>query len=111
MALLSKSLAAFTEDLRSRWGVPGVSVSLLDGRSQGFGNPTSGPMTPDSVTLIASNTKLFTAVAIGILVDQGKLTFESKIKDLIPGFKLENEHTTGHVTIADALSHSTGCAR
>lgn len=111
MAPLSKSMAAFSEDLRARWGVPGISVSLLDGRSQGFGHPANGPMTPDSVTLIASNTKLFTAVAIGILVDQGKLTFDSKIKDLIPGFELANEHTSDHVTIADALSHSTGCAR
>ena len=68
-------------------------------------------MTPDTVCLIASNTKLFTAVATGILVDQGKLSFETKIKDLIPGFKVENEHTTEHATVADAMSHSTGCAR
>ena len=68
-------------------------------------------MTPDTVFLVASNTKLLTAVAIGILVDQGKLSFDSKIKDLIPKFKVENEHTTEHVTVADAMSHSTGCIR
>lgn len=111
MAPLSSSLAAFIEDIRTRWGVPGISVSLVNGQSHGFGTPTSGPMTPDTVTFIASNTKLFTCVAIGILVEQGKLTFDSKIKDLTLDFKLENEHTTKHVTIADALSHSTGCAR
>lgn len=111
MAPLSASLAAYAEDLRVRWGVSALSVSLVDGRSQGFGSPTSGPMTPDTVCLIASNTKLFTAVAIGILVDQGKLSFDSKIKDLIPGFKVANEHTTEHATVADAMSHSTGCTR
>lgn len=68
-------------------------------------------MTPNTVSPIASNTKLFTSVAIGILVEQGKLSFDSKIKDLIPGFKLSNPHTVEHVTVADALSHSTGGAR
>lgn len=111
MAPLSPSLAAYIEDIRTRWGVPGISVSLVNGQSQGFGTPASGPMTPDTVTVIGSNTKLLTCVAIGILVDQGKLSFDSKIKDLIPGFKVENEHTTEYVTIADGLSHSTGCAR
>ena len=111
MSPLSSSLAAYAEDLRARWGLSALSVSLVDGRSQGFGSPTSGPMTPDTVSLIASNTKLITAVAIGILVDQGKLSFDSKIKDLISGFRLENEHTSEHVTVADALSHTTGCAK
>lgn len=111
MAPLSESLSAFIEDIRVRWGVPGLSVSFVDGRSQGFGHPTSGPMTPDTVTSIASNTKLLTAVAIGILVDQGKLSLDSKIRDLIPGFDLDNKYTAEHVTVADTLSHSTGCAR
>jgi CubicO group peptidase (beta-lactamase class C family) len=108
--LLDDKLAAFIEDVRKRWGVSGLSVSLLDGRSQGFGNPTSGPVTPDTVFCISSNTKLFTAVAIGILVEQGKLSFKTKIKDLFPDFCLDNKHTQEFVTVEDALSHSTGCA-
>jgi CubicO group peptidase (beta-lactamase class C family) len=108
---LDNELAAFIEDVCKRWGVSGVSVSLLDGRSQGFGHPTSGPMTPDTVCVISSNTKLFTAVAIGILVEQGKLSFKTKIKDLFPTFSLDNKHTQEFVTVEDALSHSTGCAR
>ncbi|KAK9897384.1 beta-lactamase/transpeptidase-like protein [Cystobasidium minutum MCA 4210] len=108
---LSASLAAYTEDLRARWGLSALSVSLIDGRSQAFGQPTSGPMTPHTLCSIASNTKLFTALAIGILIDQGKIpSFDTKIKDLIPGFRVENEHTTEYATLADALSHSTGCA-
>lgn len=69
MASQSASLAAYAEDLRVRWGVSALSVPLVDGSSQGFGSPTSGPVTPDTVCLVASNTKLFTPVAIGILVE------------------------------------------
>jgi len=108
---LDGKLGAFIEDLRQRWGVSGVSVSLLDGHSQAFGKPTSGPMTTDTMCCVSSNTKLFTAVAIGILVEQGKLSFDTKIKDLIPEFTLDNKHTQEFVTVADAISHATGCAR
>lgn len=108
---LEKSLADFAEDVRVRWGVPGISLSLLDGTSRGFGKTPNGPMTHDSMVYIGSNMKLFTVVAIGILVDQGKLSLDSKIKDLIPGFTLKNEDTSNHVTLIDALSHSTGVAK
>jgi CubicO group peptidase (beta-lactamase class C family) len=103
MSGLPDKLAAYVEEIQRRWGIPDISISLLDGRTQSFGS------SDNHTYMIASNTKLFTSVALGILVDEGKFNFDSKLSDLFPGFSLSNKHSESFATLADALSHSTGC--
>lgn len=57
---------------------------------------------------IASNSKAFTAAALGILVDEGKLNWTDKVVQHIPEFKMYNEYTTANFTIVDLLSHRSG---
>jgi CubicO group peptidase (beta-lactamase class C family) len=57
---------------------------------------------------IASCTKAFTAAGIGKLVDEGLLSWDDKVIDYIPNFKLADEHITNNLTLKDILSHRTG---
>ena len=63
------------------WNVPGIGVAVVVGDklvfAEGYGYRDYGqklPFTPNTLYQIASNSKLFTAVAAGLLVEEGKLT-------------------------------------
>ena len=83
----------------------GDAPSIL---TKGFGELSSGSVTGESVFCIASNTKVFVAVALGILVEEGKLTWDARIKDLLPDLKFSRDDAQETVTVADMLSHQTG---
>ena len=57
---------------------------------------------------IASCTKAFTAAGIGKLVQEGLLSWDDKVIDFIPNFKLADNYITNNLTVKDILSHKTG---
>ncbi|MFC2152640.1 serine hydrolase [Bacteroidota bacterium] len=57
---------------------------------------------------IASCTKAFTAAGIGVLVQEKLLSWDDKVVDHIPNFKLLDEYITNNLTIKDLLSHRSG---
>ena len=57
---------------------------------------------------IASNTKAFTAAALSILEDEGKLKWTDKVKDHLPEFKMYNDYVTENFNIQDLLTHRSG---
>jgi CubicO group peptidase (beta-lactamase class C family) len=65
---------------------------------------------PDSDTLygIGSISKIFTASAIGMLVDEGKLNWTTPIVSIIPELNTADKTVTGQLTIIDLLLHRTG---
>jgi CubicO group peptidase (beta-lactamase class C family) len=67
--------------------------------------------TSKSLFAIASNSKLFVAVSIGILVDQGKVKWHDKVKDILPGFEMQDPVASDQVTITDLLCHRWGVPR
>lgn len=95
--------------------VPGLSIALVkDGKvllAKGYGVKNLKDNTPvDSTTLfsIASNSKLFTAVALGRLVDERKISWNSRIVDLIPWFQMFDSYVTREITVKDIVSHRCG---
>jgi CubicO group peptidase (beta-lactamase class C family) len=60
---------------------------------------------------IASNTKLFTAIAAGMLVQEGKLTWDKPVTDSVPSIRFYNNQLNNTVTLRDMLSHRTGITR
>jgi CubicO group peptidase (beta-lactamase class C family) len=60
---------------------------------------------------IASNTKLFTAVAAGMLVEEGKLTWDRPIKESVPTIEFYDSYLNNTVTLRDMLAHRTGITR
>ena len=95
--------------------VPGVAVGIVkDGKlifSKGYGVREMGkPGRIDADTLfqIGSNTKAFTAAALAMLVDQGKIHWDDKVIDYLPEFRLYDPYVTREFTIRDLLTHHSG---
>ena len=106
-----------TQTLRE-WNVPGAAVCVMSGDElvlrQGFGYrdlATCAPFTTETLFPIASNTKLFTSMAAGLLVEQGQLTWDEPIRDKVPSIRFATEALTNTVTLRDMLSHRTGIHR
>jgi CubicO group peptidase (beta-lactamase class C family) len=100
------------------WDAPGIGVGIVVKDklvfAKGYGFRDYGkklPYTPATTQPIASNTKLFTAVATGMLVEEGKLRWDEPIKQFVPTIRFYNDELDRSVTIRDMLSHRTGVTR
>ncbi len=99
------------------WKVPGFAIAIVkDDRvvlAKGYGVRELGK-TPavDENTLfaIASNSKAFTAAALAILIDEGKVKWDDKVTKYLPSFELYDPYVTRELTIRDLLSHRSGLA-
>lgn len=108
-------LDELVEKTRNTFNVPGIAVAIIkDGKiliSKGYGvtNINSNHKV-DGNTLfgIASNSKAFTSAALAILVDEGKINWDDKVKKYLPEFKMYNKYVTDEFTIRDLLTHKSG---
>ncbi len=108
-------LDAWVVRAQKQFEVPGIAVAIVkDGQTvlaKGYGARVLGePGRVDAHTLfgIASNTKAFTAAALAILVDEGKLSWDDPVQKHLPEFQMATPYVTREVTIRDLLSHRTG---
>jgi CubicO group peptidase (beta-lactamase class C family) len=106
---------AFVGEVMERFEVPGLSVAIVkDGRvvlAEGYGVRKLGSTDPvDARTLfgIASNTKVFTATALGILVEEGKLEWDAPVVRYLPAFQMYDPWVTRQITVRDLLVHRSG---
>ena len=90
------------------WDVPGVAIAVInDDRvifARGYGVRELGkPATVDENTLFAigSSSKAFTAAALAMLVDEGKLKWEDPATKYLPGFQLFDPYSTRELTVSD----------
>jgi len=109
------ALEKYFEASMKAWKVPGIAVAIVkDGKivlAKGYGvKEFSKKEKVDENTLfaIASNTKAFTAASLAILVDEGKITWDDKVREYLPYFKLYNPYVTEEMTIRDLLCHRSG---
>jgi CubicO group peptidase (beta-lactamase class C family) len=66
------------------------------------------PMTPATLTNVASVSKSFTAAAVALLVHEGKLGWDDLVVDHVPEFRLSDPWVTAHMTVRDLLCHRCG---
>ncbi len=99
----------------NEWQIPGMAVAIVQGDSivfaKGYGIREFGKEDKvDTKTLFAtaSNTKSFTSGALSKLVDQGKISWDDKVTDYLPWFRMYNNYVTGEMTIRDLLCHRSG---
>jgi CubicO group peptidase (beta-lactamase class C family) len=109
---------AYMQKVLTDWNAPAVGVGVVVGDTlvfaKGYGYRDYGarlPFTPTTVCPIASNTKLFTAVAAGMLVDEGKLTWDKPVRESVRSIEFYNDQLNDTVTLRDMLSHRTGITR
>ncbi len=95
--------------------IPGVSIAIVrDGKvvlAKGYGvSDLVKQSKVDDRTLfgIASNTKAFTATALAVLVDDGKVHWDDRVTKVLPAFKLSDPYVTSELTIKDLLVHRSG---
>src|SRR5262245_27924437 len=108
-------LDAYVARAMKTFEVPGLALTIVkDGQTvvaKGYGVRKLGEPTPvDSRTLfgIASNTKLFTATALGLLVEEGKIEWDAPVVRYLPGFQLWDPYVTRELTVRDLLVHRSG---
>ena len=109
---------AYMAKILKDWNAPGIGVGIVVGGrlafAKGYGYrdyEKKLPYTPKTLHQIASNTKLFTAVAAGLLVDEGKLTWDKPVRESVPTIDFYNDQLNATVTLRDMLAHRTGVTR
>lgn len=113
--LTSKQIDSVTEKTLTTFNVPGIAVAVIkDGKiihAKGYGvRSIKTNLKVDENTLfgVASNTKAMTAAALGMLVDEKKMTWDTKVIDIIPEFKMYDLFVTNEFTVRDLLTHRSG---
>jgi CubicO group peptidase (beta-lactamase class C family) len=113
--LTQPEIDRLAERTMAQFQVPGMAIGIVkDGKlvfARGYGVRTLGKpekVDADTVFGIASNTKAFTTAALATLVDSGKLTWDDRVIDHIPEFRLSDAWVTREFTIRDMLTHRSG---
>jgi CubicO group peptidase (beta-lactamase class C family) len=118
MAVDPRAIDAYVEAAMREWHVPGVAIAVVRNDSvvyaKGYGVRELGksdPVTPHSLFAIGSTSKAFTAAALGILVDEGKVRWDDPVSKYLPSFQLYDPYVTRELTIRDLLTHRSGLSR
>jgi CubicO group peptidase (beta-lactamase class C family) len=100
------------------WEVPGLAIAVVKNdqivHAKGYGVRKLGDPAPvDEKTLFAigSSSKAFTAAAIAMLVDEGKMKWDEPATKYLPGFQLFDPYVTREITVRDLLCHRSGLDR
>ncbi|MCB2185435.1 MAG: serine hydrolase [Deltaproteobacteria bacterium] len=114
-ALPLEGFDSYVQKSLQTWQVPGAAISVVqDGEvvfRQGFGVRELGkaaPVDTNTIFAIGSASKAFTATALAMLVDQGKIGWDSPVTEVLPGFRLADPWVNRHISLRDMLSHRTG---
>jgi CubicO group peptidase (beta-lactamase class C family) len=106
------------ERLREHWDAPGIAcVALKDNEivyAYAVGLRDIGknlPMTPQTIQPIGSCSKSFTSTAVALLVEDGKLEWDTPVHKMFPKFELKDPIASAKTTLIDMLSHRTGLPR
>lgn len=110
-----KKLDQIIQTTLKTFDVPGISVGIVkEGKviyNKGFGVRSlisKKDMTAETLVGIASNSKGFTATALAMLADEGKLNFDDKVLQHIPEFQMYDPYVSQQVTIKDLITHRAG---
>jgi CubicO group peptidase (beta-lactamase class C family) len=101
------------EQIMKAAGVPGAAIAVVkDGdvlHTRGFGVTsveTNAPVTSKTLFRLGSTTKMFVALAVLKLADEGKLRLDQPVGELVPGLSAP----VGRVTVEQLLTHTAGLA-
>ncbi|TXC78945.1 serine hydrolase [Luteibaculum oceani] len=110
-----ESITNYLSNAMEMYNQQGMSVAVVkDGKvdyAQAFGyahidNKTSVDV--NTVFELASLSKAFTAASVGILVDNGLVKWDDKVKDHLPDFKMYDPYVEENFLVEDLLCHRNG---
>lgn len=112
------TLAAFLEDARTKLGVPGAAIAIVQGGKviykKGFGIRRVGKkraVTPRSLFMIGSITKTLTTMMMARLVDEKKFDWETPVTKVWPRFALGDDKLTAQCRMRHTVCACTGLPR
>ena len=111
-AFVTDSIDNYIAQGMKDWQLPGLAVVIVkDGKTvllKGYGVKniaSKDPVTENSLFMIASNTKLFTATSLAQLEYDKKISLDDRFSRYFPDFKLYEPTTTELLTVKDLLCH------
>ncbi len=114
-AIPSVLLDGWVQRSMKTFDVPGIGLAIVkDGKvvvAKGYGVRKLGESTPvDENTMfgIGSNTKAFTTAALSMLVDEGRISWDDRVYQRLPGFQMYDPYVSHEMTIRDLLTHRSG---
>jgi CubicO group peptidase (beta-lactamase class C family) len=100
------------------WRVPGVAIGIVRNDSvvlsKGYGVRTDGKadlVSDRTLFAIASDTKAFTDILLGMLADSGKVHWDDHATAYLPDLELADPYVTRELTVRDLVTHRSGLAR
>src|ERR1035437_8700408 len=109
------SLEYYINRAMTNWRIPGAAVCIVKDNKiillKGYGIKELGmnnKVDINTLFMIGSNTKAFTATALAMLQAQNKLSLDDKVTKYLPQFKLENKPAGEMAVIRDLLCHRLG---
>jgi CubicO group peptidase (beta-lactamase class C family) len=114
-SFISDSLDTYIRNGMNQWNIPGLAIVIVkDGKvvvMKGYGVrdvKTNEPVDENTLFMIASNSKLFTATCLAQLEYDKQLSLDDKIIKYFPNYRVYDAATTQLVNIRDMLSHHLG---
>ena len=122
-AAQNDSLPSFVKDsldnhvnrARADWQIPGVAVGIVKNGKvvlmKGYGVKElngAGKVDENTLFMIGSNTKAFTATALAMLDARKKLSLDDKVQKWLPDFKMADPWVAKETNIRDLLCHRLG---
>src|SRR5215212_2368763 len=109
------AFAAYITDMLAMTNVPGAAVAVVQNGEvvyqQGFGVRELGgsdPVTPETLMMIGSITKAMTSTMAATVVDDGEVTWETPVVDLLPSFAVADPELTRQLSLRNAFCACTG---
>lgn len=113
-----EGLDALLEQALRTFEVPGMAVAVTRGSEviylRGFGlrdTEKNLPVTPQTLFAIGSSTKAFTTFTLGTLVQEGKVDWDTPVREYLPGFRMYEDTLTERLTVRDLVTHRSGLPR
>jgi CubicO group peptidase (beta-lactamase class C family) len=108
-------LDAYIAHAVAEWRIPGLAIAVVKDDSivfaKGYGVRELGeqdPVETGTRFAIGSTTKAMTAIALGMLVDEGKVEWDAPVIRYLPGFRVADPYVTRELTVRDLLTHRGG---
>lgn len=114
-SFIRDSLDVYVERGMKDWQIPGVAVCIIKASKvvlmKGYGVQEAGTdnkVDTNTLFMIGSNSKAFTATALAMLDADGKLSLDDPVQKWLPDFKLYDPWVTREANIRDLLCHRLG---
>lgn len=104
----------FVDERMRTLGIPGAAVGVWhqgETVSAGFGVTNAEhplPVNVETLFQIGSITKTFTGTMLMMLAEQGKLSIDAPIRDVLPEFRVADETASSQATVRHLLTHTGG---